>query len=399
MMRKILTLAFVAPALLLAGCEFGTKVTQQHGPNGTAIMQVNQKSRLPVIAPVPPPPYPLTPEMAQGDRARDVYQNVQVLGDISAEEFNYTMAAITEWIAPADGTVENGGCNYCHNPENMASDEIYTKVVARKMLQMTRNINAQWTPHFSLSNYAGKGAGVTCWTCHRGKPVPVAAWTQSLPNPPTVLGNKFGQNTPAKSVAWSSLPNDPFTTLLEGKNEIRVGGPSAFPTKHVASIQSTEKTYGLMMHMSQGLGVNCTYCHNSQNFANWEHSRPQRVNAWYGIRMVRDVNDNYITALGNVWPANRRGPAGDPYKVYCTTCHRGVNKPLGGVPMLKDYPMLRGDYPVASAASAPVPASPPVAIPETSPVAAPVPVAAADPSPLEALPATAGNAVRKTVGG
>jgi photosynthetic reaction center cytochrome c subunit len=363
MMRKISVLALLAPALLLAGCEFGPKVVEQVGPNGTALKLVAAKSNLPTIAPVPPPPYPLTPEMREGERARDVYQNVQVLGDISAEEFNYTMAALTEWVAPADGSVENGGCNYCHNPENMASDALYTKVVARKMLQMTRAINSQWKPHFSNSNYAGKGAGVTCWTCHRGNPVPMANWSEAVPTGGSVAGNKFGQNTPARSVAYSSLPYDPFTSLLQGKNEIRVGGPSAFPSAHVASIKATEKTYGLMMHMSQGLGVNCSYCHNSQNFADWSHSRVQRVNAWYGIRMVRDVNDNYITALGKTWPANRLGPMGDPKKVYCTTCHRGVNKPMGGVPMLRDYPALVG------------PAVTPIAPPVEAQVA-PVPVAA-----------------------
>jgi len=372
MTRKFFSLALIVPALLLAGCESGTKVTEQIGPNGTALVLVAVKSNLPVIAAAPAPPYPLTPDMSQGERAKDVYQNVQVLGDISAEEFNYTMAAITTWVAPDDGTVKNGGCNYCHNPENMASDEIYTKVVARKMLQMTRNINGTWKPHFALSNYAGKGAGVTCWTCHRGNPVPTENWSERPDVAGTVQGNKYGQNTPLRSVAWASLPNDSFTTLLQGKNEVRVGGPGALPTEHVASIQSTEKTYGLMMHFSQGLGVNCNYCHNSQNFANWSHSRKQRVSAWYGLRMVRDVNDNYITALGNVWPANRLGPAGDPKKVYCLTCHRGVNKPLGGVPMLQDYPMLRADYP---ASSAPVAAPPPLP-PEAAAIM--VPVAAVD---------------------
>lgn len=354
-------LAFAGPALMLSGCEIGTKIVEQVGPRGTGLDQVADKSSLPVIAAVPPPPYPLTPDMLQGERAKDVYKNVQVLGDISAEQFNYTMAALTEWVSPADGTVPNGGCNYCHNPENMASDEIYTKVVARKMLQMTRNINSTWTPHFSNSNYAGKGAGVTCWTCHRGNPVPTANWSEALPNPPTIRGNKFGQNTPAQSVAFASLPYDPFTALLAGKNQIRVQATRPLPSDHVVSIKTTEQTYGLMMHMSQGLGVNCTYCHNSQSFSNWSQSRVQRVNAWYGIRMVRDINNNYITALGSTWPANRLGPAGDPRKVYCTTCHRGISKPMGGVPMLKDYPALVGPLvahaPVSPLAIAPVAAA------------------------------------------
>ena len=48
---------------------------------------------------------------------------------------------------------------------NLAADTVYTKVVARRMLQMTQHINADWKPHVGAT-------GVTCYTCHRGKPVP-----------------------------------------------------------------------------------------------------------------------------------------------------------------------------------------------------------------------------------
>ncbi|PZN97593.1 MAG: photosynthetic reaction center cytochrome c subunit [Alphaproteobacteria bacterium] len=371
MTRKLVTLVFVLPALLLAGCEFGKKAVSQVGPRGTGLNQVNDSSSMTKVAAVPEPPYPLTPDMLEGPRANVTYQNVKVLGDLSTEEFNYTMAAITNWIAPTEG--ENAGCNYCHNPANMASDEVYTKVVARRMFQMTRSINSTWRPHFQASAN-GENAGVTCWTCHRGNAVPKYVWSSGLPTPNKLAGNRRGQNMPAPTVAYASLPNDPFTALLQGKNNVRVGGPSAYPTAHKASIQSTEQTYGLMMHMSQGLGVNCTYCHNTQNFANWAQSRTQRVSAWYGIKMVRDTNDNYITSLGSVWPANRLGPAGDPKKVYCTTCHQGLAKPLGGYPMLKDYPGLKGGY----HSDTPGAAAPPVtaAAPEAEPV--PTPVAAAD---------------------
>ncbi len=368
MIRKLTTLILVAPALLLAGCEIGTKVVSQTGPRGAGLQQVADKSHMPVIGKVPDPPYPLTPDQLQGARARDTYQNVQVLGDISADEFNYTMAAITTWIAPTDGP--RAGCNYCHNPENMASDEIYTKVVARKMLQMTRNINANWRPHFQLSAN-GPNAGVTCWTCHRGNAVPKYVWSSALPDPKTITGNRHGQDLPVANVAFASLPYDPFTALLQGKNQIRVQSVKTYPSGSGATFASTEQTYGLMMHMSKGLGVNCDYCHNTQNFANWSQSRPQRVSAWYGIRMVRDTNDHYISALGSVWPANRLGPAGDPKKVYCATCHQGVNKPLGGYPMLKDYPALKGPETVAAPA-------PPVAAAPVTAAAPAAPVAAAD---------------------
>jgi photosynthetic reaction center cytochrome c subunit len=369
--------AIALPALLLAGCELGSKEQEQVGFRGTAMVQISDPDSKAKVGDIPAPPYELTAEMIAGDRASTAYENVPVLGNVSVDEFNYLMQAMTTWIAPDGSNVKDAGCTYCHNPENMASDEKYTKVVARKMLLMTQNINANWKPHFAGQGAKQENAGVTCWTCHRGNPVPVNNWSSAVPDPSTITGNKRGGNTPAQTVAYASLNSDPFTDYLAGKETIRVGGKE-FPTAaSKAAIQSTEKTYGLMMHMSQGLGVNCTFCHNSNNFAKWEDSRPQRVNAWYGIRMVRDTNNNYISALGDVWPANgkgaygnRRGPHGDPLKVNCATCHQGVNKPLGGYKMLKDYPALKG----------------------AAPVAAPAPVVAATPAPAET--AAAAEAVK-----
>ncbi len=362
-LKKLVAIAL--PALLLAGCELGSKEQEQVGPRGTALVLISDPDSKAKVGEVPAPPYELTAEMIAGDKASTAYENVQVLGNVSVDEFNYLMQAMTTWIAPDGSNIKDAGCTYCHNPENMASDEKYTKVVARKMLQMTQNINANWKPHFAGQGAGQENAGVTCWTCHRGNPVPVNNWSTAVPDPGTITGNKRGGNSPAQTVAYASLNSDPFTDYLAGKENIRVGGKE-FPTAASnAAIQSTEKTYGLMMHMSQGLGVNCTFCHNSNNFAKWEDSRPQRVNAWYGIRMVRDVNNNYITALGDVWPANgkgaygnRRGPHGDPLKVNCATCHQGVNKPLGGVKMLKDYPALKGAAPVAAPAAPVVAAVP-----------------------------------------
>ena len=227
----------------------------------------------------------------------------------------------------------------------MASDEKYTKVVARRMLQMTRTINSKWSSHV-------KNTGVTCYTCHRGNAVPEYKWALATgtPNPGSILGNKHGQNTPDANVGYASLPSDPFAAYLEGKANIRVASNSPFPSPdHVVSIKDTEKSYGLMMHVSSALGVNCTYCHNTQSFRAWNLSRAQRGTAYYGIRMVRDVNDDYLTSLASVFPANRKGPHGDVYKVNCTTCHQGVSKPLGGISMIDQAPALKGP-PIATAA-------------------------------------------------
>ena len=336
-LRTIATLAAVTGlALGLSACEPGMKQWSQTGYRGTGSQQISDVSQIKKAAAIPAPPYELTAEMRGGERATAAYQNVKVLTDLSTEEFNHLMASMVTWIAPGDAPTQ--GCNYCHNPENMASDEKYTKVVARRMIQMTRNLNANWTTHVQQT-------GVTCWTCHRGNNVPLNKWALAPGDGDasmTIRGNKHGQNTPDANVGYASLPSDPFASYLAGNaSEIRVAASGPYPTAdHQVSIKTAEKSYGLMMHISKSLGVNCTYCHNTQSFRAWDLSRAQRGTAWYGIRMVRNVNDTYITPLASVFPAKRKGALGDPYKVNCLTCHQNQAKPLGGVSMLKDYPYL-----------------------------------------------------------
>jgi photosynthetic reaction center cytochrome c subunit len=184
--------------------------------------------------------------------------------------------------------------------------------------------------------------GVTCYTCHRGQAVPAQVWFKAPPqaNGANFIGDLAGQNQPMKMVGKSSLTIDPYSLYLAGKETIGVGGPTALPTGHEASILHTENTYALMMHMSIGLGVNCTYCHNTRNFKTWESSPPQRTVAWHGIRMARDLNNQYLEPLAKSFPAHRLGPLGDVAKVNCATCHQGVYKPLYGAPMAKNYPEL-----------------------------------------------------------
>ena len=203
------------------------------------------------------------------------------------------------------------------------------------MIQMNQQINGNWGDHVKLT-------GVTCYTCHRGNNIPKNVWFNPVDNRGgNMLGNANGQNNPVDTVAYSSLPNQPFASyLMEKSGPARVIGDTALPTGNKASIQSTENVYGMMTHMSHSLGVNCTYCHNSRAFSSWEQSTPQRVQAWYGIQMLKDINTNFLTPLSSVFPANRLGPSGDVAKANCATCHQGVNKPLLGQSMLKDYPYL-----------------------------------------------------------
>jgi photosynthetic reaction center cytochrome c subunit len=331
MRLAIPSLALIGAALALSGCEFSPKVVTQSGYRGTAMAQIQTTAAIQKVAVanyIPPPPYKL--ESRDGPLATTQYENVQVLTDISADEFNHLMASITTWIAQPEQ-----GCNYCHNPENMASDEVYQKVVARRMIQMTRNINSNWSSHV-------KQTGVTCWTCHRGKGVPTYNWSMQPPEPTKLMGNRRGQNQPNAAAGYTSLPVDIFTPYLLEAKSIRVGAQGAYDKGAFVPIQQAEATTGLMMHTSKSLGVNCTYCHNTNNFASWKYSTPARVTAWYGYRMVRNMNKEYMAGLASVFPAHRKGPMGDTLKANCATCHQGVNKPMGGVSMIADYPSLKG---------------------------------------------------------
>jgi photosynthetic reaction center cytochrome c subunit len=279
---------------------------------------------------------------ADGPKAGDIYQNVKVLGHLSVAEFTRLMLSITAWVSPEQG------CTYCHAADNLASDALYTKVVSRRMIEMTQHINSEWKTHVA-------DTGVTCYTCHRGAPVPANVWFAPEPERQAgrMVGNKDGQNTPASSVALASLPYDPFSPYVTQSEDIRVIGPTALPTGHEKSIQTTESTYGLMMHMSDSLGVNCTYCHNSRSFSAWDASTPQRSVSWYGIRMARELNNEYLTPLTQSFPAHRLGATGDVAKLNCATCHQGVNKPLNGAQMLTNYPELAAPRPGAPAAAVP----------------------------------------------
>lgn len=317
---------------LLAGCEPPTAESAQTGNRGTGMLQLQQPDRAAALAAanVAPEAAPQVP--SAGPKAAAIYQNVQVLGDLSVGEFNRLMAAMTSWVSPEEG------CSYCHVDGNLASDDIYTKMVSRRMLQMTQHINGEWSDHVGET-------GVTCYTCHRGQNVPAEIWFLD-PGPDTAAqfaGNRFGQNTPDKQAsAYSTLPYDPFSPFIVGDEEIRVQSARALPASHEATIRDTERTYALMMHMSDSLGVNCTFCHNSQAFSDWSQSTPQRVTSWYGIRMARDLNANYLDPLQPVYPDHRLGPLEDAPKANCATCHQGVNKPLMGAQMVKDYPSLQG---------------------------------------------------------
>ncbi len=333
-MRLWLPFAAGAGVLILIGSLFGPDWSvppvdsEQVGYRGTGMELIQDRKRQAELEAAnipPPPPYEADPE---GERAGDIYENVQVLGDLSDDQFNQFMASITEWVSPEEG------CNYCHNPEDLASDDVYTKVVSRRMIQMTQAINVNWQDHVA-------DVGATCYTCHRGKPVPEYVWhLETQPKAMEgIIGYRAGQNVVAENAGLTSLPQNHLYSYLLNDENIRVHSEVALAAmgENDTGVKDAEETYALMMHMSESLGVNCLACHNSRAFNDWDQSPPQRVTAWHGIRMARDINQSYMVDLTPVFPGNRLGPDGDVLKVNCETCHQGLQKPLNGISMLKDY--------------------------------------------------------------
>jgi hypothetical protein len=104
--------------------------------------------------------------------AEQVYKNIQVLNGLAASELDGAMYYMSASLGV--------GCTHCHtNP--WESDAKPSKLAARKMILMTRNINKE--------NFSGNPV-VNCYTCHRGQPQ-----TVTMP--------------PASQPAWQMLDAEP----------------------------------------------------------------------------------------------------------------------------------------------------------------------------------------------
>lgn len=303
--------------------------TVQLGYRGTGVQQIYNPRFAAVEPGLQRVDAPLPPVKAAGKTAGEVYKNVKVLQAVDANEFLRLMGAMTQWVAP------QAGCAFCHSLNNMADDSVYTKTVARRMLQMVMALNTKWQVHVGAE-------GVTCQTCHRGNAIPAGSWTVQPPpyGDRNAAEADTGQNLPSAVAGLTSLPYDPLTPFLLNAMPIRVTARTALPSGDRSSINQTDWTYALMIHFSDSLGVNCTYCHNTRAFEEWDQGTPNRLIAWHGISMVRDLNRNYMMPLGAVYPREMRGKLGDASMVSCASCHNGAYKPFYGASELSSYPEL-----------------------------------------------------------
>ncbi len=101
------------------------------------------------------------------------FKNLQVLPkDITTDSLDKIM----------DGFNANLGvnCKYCHVRDKQADSLIFDaddkseKEIARKMMRMTTDLNKKYF-QFNETVTANQVQAVTCFTCHRGQPIPEKA--------------------------------------------------------------------------------------------------------------------------------------------------------------------------------------------------------------------------------
>src|SRR5260370_3461775 len=90
-------------------------------------------------------------------KGSEVFKNVQVLKDVPSDQLLPTMQFITSSLGVQ--------CEYCHSENAFDKDDKKPKQTARKMMQMMFAIN---------SNNFDSQQKVTCYSCHRGNPKPLA---------------------------------------------------------------------------------------------------------------------------------------------------------------------------------------------------------------------------------
>ena len=122
--------------------------------------------------------------------AGEFFKNVQVLKDVPASEFTNGM-----WFIAGSLGVP---CQHCHTAAN-ESDDKQAKLTARKMIQMTRDINA--------TNFGGKQI-VTCNTCHQGsiRPNGVPKFWGKAYTPPDQIAAYLKERQPGPPAAQKSAP-------------------------------------------------------------------------------------------------------------------------------------------------------------------------------------------------
>jgi len=114
----------------------------------------------------------------------------------------------------------------------------------------------------------------------------------------------------------------------QGQGGGRGGGPQVPAPKNLQFFpkdMTGQQILPIMQNFNAALGVNCTYCHNSEppvdnpknDFASDEKDTKKKARMM--LQLARDVNMKLQSEMGK--------PAAELTNVQCVTCHRGVAIP------------------------------------------------------------------------
>jgi photosynthetic reaction center cytochrome c subunit len=298
----------------------------------------------------------LTPVADDARPATSAYHNVKTLTDVNAGDFMRLQVAMTAWVSPAQG------CGFCHVSGDYASDAKPTKNAARVMIAMTRHINSAWSTHVGTQ-------GVTCFSCHEGQPVPRDIWFQAPPQPvPRMIGKGEDWDEAARTV-HGFFPNEGYEEYLLQDTPGLAQSQTDHPSGQSSDAIVVKRLYEMMMQMSDEMGVNCGFCHNSRALFDWSQSTPMRWVGLGGIKMTRDINRNYLLSLRDIipqsqlrldlhrqWslPAREQGWQKGNGLASCGTCHHSAPVPTVGVGLAHGFPALMSAGPQTQATTASV---------------------------------------------
>jgi photosynthetic reaction center cytochrome c subunit len=178
--------------------------------------------------------------------AEQKYKNIQILKGIPADQLVPSM----QFIAASLGVQ----CEFCHVERDRGSDEKKPKLVARKMITMMMQINAD--------NFKGERV-VTCYSCHRGAVRPVGTPILSSENIPTA--HLHAEGAEEESPAATALP---AAQAILDKYLAAVGGADAVQSVRTrvqtGNIEVADKKFSIEVY-SQAPNKRVSTSHMTQN--------------------------------------------------------------------------------------------------------------------------------------
>jgi len=115
------------------------------------------------LAVVPWPAAAQTPEPTKPGLAES--PTITVLKGLMVPQFEVEMRHFVQALGV--------NCGGCHVPRNFPSDDNPRKAIARRMIEMTRELNAKYFPSYTPVDGESSLGRVTCFTCHQGSTQPL----------------------------------------------------------------------------------------------------------------------------------------------------------------------------------------------------------------------------------